>query len=124
MFAQSTASNNCFALKQRAAIDAFLGALDREMDSVLYVQETLRHLWPKMPERVRKHSILGEVRKLLEAGRKEGVVTTAIDIQLLTNAWLGTLQQFARMRYYGEFQQPSSTMATALEELLSKMTAA
>jgi AcrR family transcriptional regulator len=123
LIAQATASNECFAVRQRAAINAFLDALDREMDSVLYVQETLRHFWSKMPERVRKHSILAEVRKMLEAGRKEGIVTGAIDIRLLTNAWLGTLQQFARMRYYGEFQEPSSTMATALEELLTKMAA-
>ena len=94
------------------------------MDSVLFVQETLRYFWPKMPESVREHSILAEVRNLLDSGRKEGAVTDLIDIDLLTNAWLGTLQQFARVRYFGDFQQPSSVMAAALEELLTRLTKA
>ena len=48
-----------------------------------------------MPERVRRRSIVGDVRRLLETGRREGSVTCDIDIELLTTAWLGTLQQFA-----------------------------
>ena len=78
-----------FAAKQRAVIDAYLAALDRDANSVLYVQDGLRHFWPQMPDRVRRHSIVGDVRRLLEMGRAEGRVTDDIDIDLLTTAWLG-----------------------------------
>ena len=54
--------------KQRAVIEAYLAALDRDANSVLYVQDGLRHFWPKMPDRVRRHSIVGDVRRLLERG--------------------------------------------------------
>ena len=39
-------------------------------------------------------------------------VTDDIDIELLTTAWLGTLQQFARFRYFGEFKQPTRAWRT------------
>jgi AcrR family transcriptional regulator len=110
-----------FAARQHAVIAAFMDALDRDIDSVLFVQETLRYFWPKMPASVRKHSILDEVRKLLDAGRKEGAVTKSIDLGFLTNAWIGTLQQFARTCYFGASPQPSPAVARTLEELLTRM---
>ncbi len=119
--ARAMKSGKTFAIKQRAVLEAYMNALDRDSNSVLYVQDGLRHFWPRMPAALRKHSIWGEVRMLLEAGRKEGVVTTKIDIELLTAAWIGTLQQFARARYFGEFRQPSKVLATAMEGLLTKM---
>ncbi|MHB1701468.1 MAG: hypothetical protein ACYCSN_15320 [Acidobacteriaceae bacterium] len=70
---------------------------------------------------MRKHSIVAEVRVLLEGGRREGAVTAAIDVGLLSAAWIGTLQQFARALYFGEFKQPPPTIATALEDLLTRM---
>jgi hypothetical protein len=39
----------------------------------------------------------------------------------LTTAWLGTLQQFTRFRYFGEFKQPTRALAAALDALLTKM---
>jgi AcrR family transcriptional regulator len=114
-------SGTTFRAKQRAVIDAYLAALDRDSSSVLYVQEGLRHFWPQMPETVRRHSIVGEVRRLLVTGRAEGSVTDEVDIDLLTTAWLGTLQQFARFRYFGELRQPTRALAEALDGLLTRM---
>lgn len=110
-----------FTARQHAAITAFMEALDRDIDSVLFVQETLRYFWPKMPASARKHSILSEVHKLLDAGRKEGAVTDSIDLGFLTNAWIGTLQQFARTCYFGASPQPSPAVTRVLEELLTRM---
>jgi AcrR family transcriptional regulator len=114
-------SHGTFRARQRAVIDAYLEALDREPDSVLYVQDWLRHFWPQMPASVRRFSIVREVRRLLETGRVEGLVTDAIDIELLTTAWIGTLQQFARFQYFGEFTQAPQALADALDALLTKM---
>lgn len=115
------ASATTYATKQRAIIDAYLAALDRDSNSVLYVQDGLRHFWPQMPDRVRRHSIVGDVRQLLALGRAEGRVTSDIDLEVLTAAWLGTLQQFARFRYFGEFRQPTRSLGDALEALLTRM---
>jgi AcrR family transcriptional regulator len=121
LVSKAIASGATFAAKQRAVIDAYLAALERDADSVLYVQDGLRHFWPKMPDTVRRHSIVGDARRLLEAGRVEGSVTKDVDIDLLTTAWLGTLQQFARFRYFGEFQQPPRALADALDALMTRM---
>jgi AcrR family transcriptional regulator len=114
-------SENTFATKQRAVIGAYMTALDQDRNAVLYVQDNLRLFWPRMPIALRKHSIIGEVRALLEFGRKEGVVAATLDIGLLTVAWIGTLQQFARAQYFGEFNLPSSVIAKALDDLLARM---
>jgi TetR/AcrR family transcriptional regulator, repressor of fatR-cypB operon len=110
-----------FPEKQRALIDAYLAAADRDLNSVLYVQEGLRFFWPRMPAQVRRHSILGEIGKMLEDGQKQGFVTREISTKLLTTAWAGTLQQFVRARYFGEFRQSSRELAGSLEILLTKM---
>jgi TetR/AcrR family transcriptional regulator, repressor of fatR-cypB operon len=114
-------SGDTFARKQHAVIDAYMAALEQDRNAVLYVQDNLRQFWPKMPIALRKHTILGEVRKLLELGRKEGAVTATLDVGLLTVAWIGTLQQFARAQYFGEFKLPSNVIATTLDELLMRM---
>jgi AcrR family transcriptional regulator len=115
------ASGVTFAAKQRAVIDAALSAIDRDANSVMYVQDGLRHFWPRMPDRVKRRPIVGSIRRLLALGRAEGSVTAAVDLDLLTTAWLGTLQQFARLRYFGEFKQPTRQLADALDRLLTKM---
>jgi AcrR family transcriptional regulator len=114
-------SGDTFAIKQHAVIGAYMTAVDQDRNAVLYVQENLRLFWPKMPPSFRKHSILGEVRRLIELGRSEGVVTATVDAGLLTVAWIGTLQQFARAQYFGEFKSSSRVIARTLEDLLTKM---
>jgi TetR/AcrR family transcriptional regulator, repressor of fatR-cypB operon len=121
LVASASKRGTTFASRHRAVVEAYLNALDRDRNSVLYVQEGLRHFWPRISAAARKHSILGEVRTLLQAGRKAGVVTEAIDIDLLVTAWVGTLQQFARARYFGEFRQSSKILAPSLNALLTKM---
>jgi AcrR family transcriptional regulator len=115
------ASERTFAAKQRAIVDAHLAALDRDSDSVMFVQEGLRHFWPHMPPAVRRRSIVGEIHRLLEVGRAEGRVTTDIDLGLLTTAWLGTMQQFARLHYFGDFPRPARPIADALDALLTRI---
>jgi AcrR family transcriptional regulator len=119
--AKAMGAEETFALKQRAAIHAYLSVIDEDREAVLYVQDNLRHFWPRLPATMWKHSILGEVRKMLETGRREGAVVADIEIGFLTAAWVGTLQQFARAQFFGEFQQSSKTLAVTLEKLLTRM---
>jgi AcrR family transcriptional regulator len=120
----AAASGSTFRQKQRAVIDAYLDALDRDSDSVLYVQDGLRHFWPSMPATVKRYSIVGEVKAMLASGQADDTVTSSIDIELLSAAWIGTLQQFARARYFGEFKRQSAdNLAAGLDALLRKMVA-
>ncbi|HKW00343.1 MAG TPA: TetR/AcrR family transcriptional regulator [Vicinamibacterales bacterium] len=121
LVSRAIASETTFATRQRAIIDAYLAALDRDTNSVLYVQDWLRYFWPQLPDRVRRHTIVGDLRRLLESGRAEGRVTRDIDLDVLTAAWVGTVQQFARFRYFGEFKQPTRSLGNALEALLTRM---
>jgi TetR/AcrR family transcriptional regulator, repressor of fatR-cypB operon len=126
LISRAARSEGNFAARQHAVFSAYMAALEQDQNAVLYVQDNLRHFWPRMPAEVRKHSILGEVRMLLEAGQKEGAVTKTFDIDLLTAAWVGTLQQFARVRYFGHFAetksaQPARGVLAALEALLMRM---
>ena len=121
LVSRAMASHATFDGKLSAVIHAYIAALDRDSDSILYVHDGLRHFWPQMPDSVRRRSIVADVRRLLEVGRAEGLVTTDLDLQLLTTAWLGTLQQFARFRYFGEFKQSPAVLANTLEALLTKM---
>ena len=120
--AVAIASGGSFASRQRAIVDTYLDMLDRDADSVLYVQDNLRHFWPKMPATVRRQSIIGDIRRFLESGRAEKKVTNAVDLGLLTVAWIGTLQQIARAKYFGEFEQPTEELADAIDSVLTKMT--
>lgn len=114
-------SGKSFPERQHALVMGYLGALDRDPYTVIFVQDWLRHFWSRMPADVRRCSILGEIRALLASGRREGAVTKEIDIDLLTTAWVGILQQFARARYFGEFRQDSKRLAEYLEKLLTKL---
>lgn len=121
LVSSAIASERTFAAKQRAIVDAYLAALDRDSNSVLYVQDWLRYFWPRLPERIRRHTIVGDVRRLLESGRAEGRVARDLDLDVLTAAWIGTVQQFARFRFFGEFKQPTKALGDALDALLTRM---
>ena len=113
-----------YADKQHALIASYLEMLDADRDALLYVQDNLRHFWPLMPGRVKRSSIAGQVQALLQLGRDEGAVTSAIPIDFLVMGWLGVLQQFARAWFFGGFAGPARRQGTRLEQLLTRMTAA
>lgn len=120
---QAMAAQRGYAAKQHAVIVTYLEMLDADRDALLYVQDNLRHFWPMMPATVRRSSIIGEMKALLQLGREEGAVTDAIPIDFLVMGWMGTLQQFARVWFFGGFAGPARRHAARLEQLLTRMTA-
>jgi AcrR family transcriptional regulator len=113
-----------YAAKQHALIATYLELLDADRDALLYVQDNLRHFWPMMPASVKRSSIVGLVQALLQLGRDEGAVTDAIPIDFLAMGWMGVLQQFARVWFFGGFAGPARRHGTRLEQVLTRMTAA
>jgi len=112
-----------YRARRHALVAAYLDRLDADRDALLYVQDHLRHFWPKMPAHVRRRSIAGEVHALLQLGRAEGAVTDALPIDFLVTGWLGVTQQFARAWFFGAFPGPARRHTNRLEALLAQMTA-
>jgi AcrR family transcriptional regulator len=112
------AGHERFKPRQRAVIEALIHALHEDSAAVLFAQENLRLFWPRVNPAIRKHSILGLIRKMLEDGRREGSVTDKVDIEILTVAWIGTLQQFARVWYFGDHRKKEAKIAAELHEVL------
>jgi AcrR family transcriptional regulator len=115
---RALASQQSFKDKQHAVIAAFIHALHQDRDAVLFAQENLRHFWPSVNPAIRKHSILALIRKMLQDGRDQGAVTDAVDIEILTVAWIGTLQQFARVWFFGTFQKKEAEITAQLHAVL------
>ena len=120
---EAVGSAEAFAPRHRALIAAYLTALEADRDAVLYVQDNLRHFWPSVSTRVRRSSIVMIVHDMLQDGRREGVVTDTLSIELLGVAYLGVLQQFGRAWYFGDFKGPAVQHAEHLGRLLLRMTA-
>jgi AcrR family transcriptional regulator len=111
-----------FAERLREIVEAFLNQLDDDPASVLFVQEHLRELWPRVSRKVRAHSIVGLIRQTLEAGKAAGEVGQGADLDLLGAAIIGTLVQFARLAYFGEFKKPAIGYAPEIVKILCGMT--
>lgn len=115
---QALAAHKSFEKRQQGVIAAFIHALHQDRSAVLFAQENLRHFWPSVNPAIRKHSILGLVRKMLEDGRRQGAVTAGVDIEILTVAWIGTVQQFARVWSFGDFQKKETEITDQLHTVL------
>jgi AcrR family transcriptional regulator len=113
----------CFTDRLRGFVEVFLNQFDDDPASVLFVQEHLRELWPRVSRKVRAHSIVGLIRQTLEAGQAEGIVGPDSDLNLLGAAVIGTLAQFARLAYFGEFKKPALSYAPKIAKILCGITA-
>jgi len=90
--------------KLRAIVSVYVNRLDEDRDAVLFVEDHLRDFWPQVSPTTRRKSILGLIRRTLELGVAEGAVSSKVNAELLVATLTGTLQQFARMHYFGEFE--------------------
>jgi AcrR family transcriptional regulator len=110
-----------FADRLHAIVTVFVERIERDADAFLFVQDQLRPLWPRVTRNVRRHSILALLRAALEQGVAEGRVRSTANLDILTAAISGTLQQFARMLSFGEFRGPAGHWSGELEQILSRM---
>jgi TetR/AcrR family transcriptional regulator, repressor of fatR-cypB operon len=122
MVQRAIASPGGWKERQRALIKAYIEALARDSGAVLMALEHLRHFWPLASPATRKHSILRLIREMLEEGQRRGEVTGTVSAAMLTVVWAGTMQQFARMWYFGELGREKVALAAELEVALSRAT--
>ena len=102
-------------------LGAFLAAMDEDLEAVLFVQDALRELWPRLPVTARKRSILRRVRGLFERGIREGAVTGYASSDVPVAALVGAVAQLGRMLYFGEVAGPARVRRAELELALGRM---
>jgi TetR/AcrR family transcriptional regulator, repressor of fatR-cypB operon len=105
----------------RALVEEFSSILDDELDAFLFVTENLRRLWPRVSRQLRGASMLGIVQRLIERGRSEGELPRTIETRLLVAGIAGTMQQVARLVYFGEFTGSGAARVDGLDALIVKM---
>ncbi len=104
-------------------IDLFLELADEDLEAVVFVQDSLRELWPRLPEPARRRSILQLLRDLVERGMRDGAVVGYRSPDLPVTALVGLLGQFARMLYFGEIPGPASQHEGELRLAFNRMLA-
>jgi AcrR family transcriptional regulator len=104
-------------------IDAFLDLIDEDLEAVLFVLDSLRELWPRLPEAARRRSISAVLGDLVERGMREGAVVGYRSSDVPVAALVGLLAQLARVLYSGEIQAPARRHADELRLALTRMLA-
>jgi AcrR family transcriptional regulator len=104
---ERAAREETFAAALEAVLDAFLDAMEEDLEAVVFVQDALRELWPRASAPVRARSILGALEALVERGRREGAVAGYRTSQVPVAAIVGLFAQFGRMIYFGEIPRPA-----------------
>lgn len=120
-FAATGQPDGSFRQNLRALLEEFSSVLDHELNAFLFVTDNLRRLWPSVSQRLRGASLLGILGRLVERGRSEGEVPRTIEPRLLVAGIAGTLQQVARLMYFGEFSGSTAARVDGLDALIVKM---
>jgi predicted RNA binding protein with dsRBD fold (UPF0201 family) len=97
--------------------------MEQDMEAFLFVQDHLREMWPRVSKRIRGKSILALIRSVLEQGVSESAVSAKLNLDLLVTAIAGTLQQFARMIYFGQFKGPVRTWSPEVQAIILRIVA-
>jgi AcrR family transcriptional regulator len=104
-------------------VDIYCAMLDRagEADALLYVQDSLRDLWPAVRRTLQRKSIVRLMLGVVEDGRREGVVAPDVEPRMLVAAILGVLAQFSRQHYFEDFSGPAKRWAPSLRKVIHRM---
>jgi len=117
------ASTEPFDAALRAVVDALVEAMEEDLEAVLFVQDSLRELWPRLPASARKGSIVGELRLLFARGHREGAVSGFASPDVPVAILLGSMAQLARMAYFGELPKPPAAWRAELDLALGRILA-
>lgn len=119
---EAAAAREPFRAALGGVLDAFLAAMDEDLEAVLFVQDALRELWPRLPASARRRSILRTLRELFERGIREGAVGGYRSPAVPVAAVVGSTAQLARMVHFGEIEGPAHRWKGELELALTRMT--
>jgi AcrR family transcriptional regulator len=109
-----------FAKDLDALVEAYARLVDEDLEAVLYVNDTLRLFWRKLPKSARQHSLISEIRALLERGVEARVVPDTIEKDLAVAVLVGAMGQIARMAYFDEIDGPVSGQIAEIRNLFRR----
>ncbi len=106
----------------RSLLEAAGRLLADQPAAVLYTSELVRLMWPGVPERLRRHSVVHLLRDLFQQGVSEGVIADAREIPYLIATVVGSFSQYAKLRYFGEFtgtpEEDAAVLGRVVERIL------
>lgn len=117
----AAAAGKDFDAAFRAVVDALLAAMEEDLEAVLFVQDSLRELWPELPARARRRSIIALLRALFERGIRDGDVVGFSSPDVPVAVLLGSMAQLARMSYFGELARSPTAWRAELDLALGRM---
>jgi AcrR family transcriptional regulator len=120
---EAVLSQSAFSPRIRAIVEIYCAMLDNkvEADALLYVQDSLRDLWPAVRRTLQRKSIVRLMLGVVEDGRRERVVARDIEPRMLVAATLGVLAQFSRQHYFEDFSGPAKRWAPSLRKVIHRM---
>lgn len=119
--AAAVAAAASFAGALDGTLDAFLAQLDEDLEAVLFLQDALRELWPRLPAAARRRSLLRVLADLVRRGQREGAVSGYRSADIPVAAVVGLLAQVARMAYFGELERPARRHRAELRVAIVRM---
>ena len=103
-----------------SVLERGLALIEESPESVHFVTENLRRYWHTLPAEVRAYSLLGSMRRLIEAEQRAGKVRQDADPDLAAAIVLGVLSQIARMAHFKELSKQPGALAASLFNLINR----
>lgn len=116
-------SRQTFEANLRALLAEFYKIMDEDLEAYLFIMDYLREFWPRLPEAIRKKTIIQLIYNLFEQGLREGKLAKEISPRIRVAAFIGFLNQFSKMLYFKEVQGDSSQWTQDVENVVMKMIA-
>jgi AcrR family transcriptional regulator len=90
-------------------------------EAVLFVNDHVRELWPRVRARLEPHSLVAHARRVVSRARGEGA--SAVSTELATAAVIGALGQWARLLFFGGLTRPPQRWTGELVEIVRRIVA-
>lgn len=121
--AQALASGPRFEDKLEAYVAAWMAMLDTEPEVLAFLADSARVLWPRASASVRRKTMIGLARKLVEEAPKVRGSRAAIDADVAAASMQGTLAELGRMIQIGVVAGPATRWHDKLVALFRQLVA-
>lgn len=118
---EAAAARPEFSAALAGVIEAFLAAMEEDLEAVLFVQDSLRALWPEVAPPVRRHSMLRALGALMQRGLREGAVRGYHSAEVPVAVLVGTMAQLGRMLYFEELEGPPRARTAEASLAITRM---
>jgi len=105
--ATALASGARFEDKLEAYVGAWVELLDTEPEVLAFLADSARVLWPRASASVRRKTMIGLARKLVEAAPRVGGARGDVDADVAAASMQGTLSELGRMIQIGVVPGPA-----------------